>query len=123
MIDHITIQVKDLEKSRAFYKKILAIIWYEQVLTNDKNTMYGFGPDGEPFFEIVQSTKEYLAHTKLHFAFKAENKKQIDKFYKVALQNWAKDNWKPGPRPKYTPTYYAAFVFDPDENNVEFCLY
>ena len=123
MIDHITIQVKDLEKSRAFYEKVLAVIGYKQVLTNDKKTFYGFGPDGEPFFEIVQSTPERPAHEKIHFAFKAKTKEQVDEFHKIALENGAKDNGKPGPRPDYTPTYYAAFVIDPDENNLEFCLY
>ncbi len=123
MIDHITIRVKDLEKSKVFYEKVLAIIDYEQVLTDEKNTMYGFGPDGEPLFEIVQSNKKFPAQTKLHFAFKAKSKNQIDKFHEVALASGAKDNGKPGPRPNYTPTYYAAFVIDPDGNNLEFCLY
>ena len=123
MIDHITIQVKDLEKSRKFYEKVLAVIGYEEVLTNEQKTMYGFGPAGEPLFEIVQESQEYPAQTKLHYAFKADNKEQIDLFYKIALENGVKDNAPPGPRPHYTPNYYAAFVIDPDGNNVEFCLY
>lgn len=123
MIDHITIQVKDLEKSRAFYEKVLSTIGYKQVLTNDEHTFYGFGPAGEPVFEIAQSTQERPAHQKIHFAFKAQTKEQVDEFYKVALGNGAHDNGAPGPRPDYTPTYYAAFVIDPDENNLEICLY
>ncbi len=123
MIDHITIQVRDLEESRAFYEKVLAVIDYKQVLTNDKKTFYGFGPDKEPFFEIVQSTKEHPLHEKIHFAFKAKSKEQVDEFYKIALENGAKDNGKPGSRPDYSSTYYAAFVIDPDGNNVEFCCY
>lgn len=123
MIDHITIQVKDLETSKAFYEKILAVIGYKQNLTNDKKTFYGFGPGENPVFEIVQSAPNHPAHEKIHIAFKAQNKEQIQEFHKIALELGAKDNGKPGPRKEYTPTYYAAFIIDPDENNVEMCLY
>lgn len=123
MIDHITLQVKDLEKSRVFYEKALATIGYKQCLTNEKNTFYGFGPSGEPFFEIVQSTPRHPAHSKVHVAFKAKDKDEINAFHKVALELGAKDNGKPGPRRNYTPTYYAAFIIDPDGNNIEVCLY
>lgn len=123
MIDHITIQVKDLKKSKAFYEKVLATIGYKQNITNEKKTFYGFGPAKEPFFEIVQSNEENPAHKRIHIAFRAETKEQIEEFYKIALENGAKDNGKPDPRPDYSPTYYAAFVIDPDENNIEVCLY
>lgn len=123
MIDHITIQVKDLEKSRAFYEKVLAVIGYNQIITNEKKTLYGFGPGEAPFFEIVQSSPERPAHEKIHFAFKAETKEQVEEFHKIALENGAKDNGEPGPREDYSPTYYAAFAIDPDENNIEVCLY
>jgi len=123
MIDHITIQVKDLEKSRAFYEKILGVIGYKQNITNEKKTFYGFGPGETPFFEIVQSSQERPAHEKIHVAFKTKNKDQVNEFYKIALENGAKDNGEPGPREEYSPTYYAAFVIDPDENNLELCLY
>lgn len=123
MIDHITIQVKDLETSRAFYEKALAAIGYKQNITDDKKTYYGFGPGEGPIFEIVQSTSEHSAHKKIHVAFKAETEEQVKEFHRIALESGATDNGKPGPRKDYLPTYYAAFVIDPDENNIEVCLY
>ena len=123
MIDHITIYVRDLEKSRAFYEKVLDVIGYKQNITNEKKTFYGFGPGEEPVFEIVQSTQERPAHEKIHVAFKAKTKDQIKEFHKIALEIGAKDNGEPGPRKDYSATYYAAFVIDLDENNIEVCLY
>ncbi len=123
MIDHITIQVKNLEKSKAFYEKVLAVFGYTMNLTNEKKTFYGFGLGKDPIFEIVQSGKSHPAHKKIHVAFKAKNKDQVKNFYKIAIKNGAKDNGKPGQRKNYTPTYYAAFVIDFDGNNIEACLY
>jgi catechol 2,3-dioxygenase-like lactoylglutathione lyase family enzyme len=123
MIDHITIQVEDLQNSRAFYEKVLAVLGYEQNITNEKNTFYGFGVGKDPIFEIVQSTLEHPAHKKVHVAFKAKTKEQVKEFYDVALANGATDNGEPGPRKNYSPTYYAAFVIGPDEHNIEVCLY
>lgn len=123
MLDHISIYVNDLEKSKAFYEKVLAVLGYTENLTNDEHSFYGFGIGDDPIFEIVQSTSENPAHQNVHVAFKAESTEQIDEFHKIALENGATDNGKPGPRPEYTPTYYAAFIIDPDGNNIELCLY
>jgi catechol 2,3-dioxygenase-like lactoylglutathione lyase family enzyme len=95
MIDHITLQVNNLEKSRAFYEKVLAVIGYKQVLTNDEKTFYGFGPERDPFFEIAKATSEYPANTKVHVAFRATSKEQVDEFYRIALENGARDNGRP----------------------------
>lgn len=123
MLDHITIWVKNLEKSRQFYEKALAVFGYTLNLGSKKESFYGFGLGKNPIFEIVQVTKTRPAHKKIHVAFKAKTKDEVKKFYKVALTNGAKDNGKPGPRKNYTPTYYAAFVIDPDGNNIEVCWY
>lgn len=55
----------------------------------------------------------------LHLAFRATDRRQVAEFYKAAMAAGGKDNGKPGPRENYSPTYYAAFVIDPDGNNVE----
>ncbi len=123
MIDHVTIRVEDLEKSRAFYEKVLATLGYKHNIGSKDEGFYGFGFGDDPIFEISQATKDRPAHKKVHIAFKAKTKEQIQEFYKVAIANGAKDNGKPGPRKNYTPTYYAAFIIDPDENNMEACLY
>lgn len=123
MIDHVTIRVKNLEKSRAFYEKILATLGYKHNIGSKKDGYYGFGFGEDPILEISQATKDRPAHKKVHIAFKAKTKDQIKEFYKVAIANGAKDNGKPGSRKNYTPTYYAAFVIDADGNNIEACLY
>jgi predicted lactoylglutathione lyase len=62
-------------------------------------------------------TEETPAH--LHLAFTAENRQQVDAFYRAALQAGAKDNGGPGLRPQYHANYYAAFVIAPDGHNIE----
>ena len=54
-----------------------------------------------------------------HLAWRAQSRAQVDAFYKAGLKAGASDNGGPGPRPDYSPTYYAAFLIDPDGNNVE----
>jgi predicted lactoylglutathione lyase len=123
MIDHVSIRVKDLEKSRAFYEKVLTVFGYTLNLSNEQKSFYGFGIGKDPILEIIQATEKLPAHKKIHIAFKAKTKDQVKEFYKVAMENGAKDNGKPGPRKIYTPTYYAAFIVDFDNNNIEACLY
>lgn len=123
MLDHITIYVENLEKSKIFYEKVLSVLNYKLNISNKENSFYGFWIWKDPYFEIVQWNKNTPIHTGIHIAFKADNKEQIDEFYKTALENWAKDNWKPWPRKDYNPTYYACFFYDLDGNNIEACLY
>jgi predicted lactoylglutathione lyase len=62
-------------------------------------------------------TEEKPAH--LHLAFRANNRQQVDDFYRGALEAGGKDNGAPGLRPEYHANYYAAFVVDPDGHNIE----
>jgi len=55
----------------------------------------------------------------LHLAFRAERREQVDAFHRAALEAGGKDNGPPGLRPKYSASYYAAFVIDPDGHNIE----
>jgi catechol 2,3-dioxygenase-like lactoylglutathione lyase family enzyme len=123
MLDHISIRVKNLEKSKVFYEKLLAALGYIHNIGSQKEKYYGFGIGEDPIFEIVAENKSRPAHKKIHVAFKAKDKTQVKKFYKTALELGAKDNGKPGPRKNYSPTYYAAFIIDMDGNNIEVCTY
>lgn len=123
MIDHITIRVSDLEKSKNFYEKVLHILGMSIVLGSAEEGYYGFGIGDEPYFEISQADAENPAHKRVHVAFKAQDKNSIDNFYNKAIELGASDNGAPGPRPDYTPTYYAAFIRDYDDNNIEVCTY
>jgi catechol 2,3-dioxygenase-like lactoylglutathione lyase family enzyme len=114
LIDHVQLVVKDLAASRKFY---------DAVLTALKIPM---GGEGDRFFwsdELcVSSADSPAAVGKLtgrnHIAFQAQDRAMVDAFYQAALANGGTDYGAPGERP-YHPGYYAAFVLDPDGNNIE----
>ena len=115
LIDHIQLVVKDLPASRRFYEAVLKVL---DVPINDG--------DGSFFWadEFVVSTADSeAAQGKLtgpnHIAFQAADRGQVDAFYKSALEAGGTDNGAPGERTAYHPGYYAAFVLDPDGNNIE----
>jgi predicted lactoylglutathione lyase len=65
----------------------------------------------------LHQTVEKPAH--LHLAFTAENRQQVEAFYRAALEAGGKDNGAPGLRPRYHANYYAAFIIAPDGHNIE----
>ena len=120
MLDHIGVDVTDLATSRAFYKAALAPLGYRMIqeLTADQtgaNPIVMFGVDA-PEFVIAEDKAPGLGN---HFAFRAENRAAVDAFHAAALTAGGRDNGPPGLRPNYGPTYYAAFVLDPDGFNIE----
>jgi catechol 2,3-dioxygenase-like lactoylglutathione lyase family enzyme len=112
MIDHITLKVRDFDRALDFYKVALAPLGY-QVLMEFPGTA-GLGVDGKPDFWIARA--DHVVPT--HVAFGAD-RDEVDHFHKAALAAGGTDNGAPGLRPDYHPSYYAAFVLDPDGNNVE----
>lgn len=76
-----------------------------------------FGVEGANDFAI---SLEYApAGAPIHIAFAADSREQVQAFHEAAIAAGATDNGAPGPRPEYSPSYYGAFVTDPDGNNVE----
>jgi catechol 2,3-dioxygenase-like lactoylglutathione lyase family enzyme len=130
MIDHLGITVSELARSTEFYLKALAPLGYGIVLEipaeqTGHGAAIGFGrpggiPDdiqsGKPSFWIGEGSP---ASGPMHVAFVAPSRAGVDAFYQAALAAGGKDNGAPGLRPHYHVNYYAAFVFDPDGNNVE----
>ncbi|CAN7244057.1 VOC family protein [Rhizobium sp. LjRoot258] len=117
MIDHITIAVSDLQKSKLFYERAFASLGYK-LSFGKESVFWAFDIGGGSLFEIQQADSEPpLAH--LHVAFRAPSRTDVDAFYQAALDAGAKDNGAPGPRPHYAPDYYACFVLDPDGYNIE----
>ena len=110
LIDHVHLVVSNLETSREFYRTILSSIG--RTLNNDDT--HDFGSD-ELFVSQVEPGGK-LSH--LHLAFQTPNRKTVDHFYQQAILAGGKCNGKPGER-SYHPGYYAAFVLDPDGNNIE----
>ena len=121
MIAHILIRVKNFKKAEEFYTKILGVLGLKMNI-GEENIWCGFGEKDEPLFEISQADGENLAHTKMHIAFQAKSKIEVDQFYKLSLENGGVDNGKPGYREEYSPGYYSCFVKDLDENNIE-CVF
>lgn len=122
MIDHITIRVSDLEKSKEFYEKVLGVLGMKIVLGKE-GRFWGWGVEKDLQFEISRPEENDPPYKRVHIAFKAKNKETVDTFYKAAIEAGATDNGKPGPRPDYSTTYYAAFVRDREGNNIEVCMY
>jgi catechol 2,3-dioxygenase-like lactoylglutathione lyase family enzyme len=113
MLDHIGVPVSDLTVSRTFYTRALAPLGAGVVM--ETNDAVGFGKAGKPQFWIGTSTTVPIS---VHVAFTA-SRAEVDAFYAAAMQAGGRDNGAPGLRPHYHPSYYAAFVLDPDGHNVE----
>ena len=114
MIDHIGMSVTDVAKSKAFYRSALAPLGYEVIMEFAGDV--GFGVPPKPDFWIGRAGADVFP---THVAFRADNRKQVDAFYKAATAAGGRDNGPPGLRPDYHPNYYGAFVLDPDGNNIE----
>ena len=113
MIDHIGIQVTDLDRSVAFYTQALAPLGYALVMRWEQ--FAGFGVGGKADFWIG------VGHPsdKLHVAFRAKGRADVQAFYRAAMAAGGIDNGAPGVREIYHPNYYGAFVLDPDGHPIE----
>jgi catechol 2,3-dioxygenase-like lactoylglutathione lyase family enzyme len=116
VLDHVGINVLNYPASRSFYEQALAPLGYEVVMAFEEWKACGFGRDGRPSFWISQREP---AGTGTHVAFEAGDHAGVDAFHAAALAAGGRDNGPPGLREHYHPTYYAAFVHDPDGNNAE----
>lgn len=119
MIDHLGLDVSDVDRSRRFYEAALAPLGIA-VVAESRNEAGGrvvmFGEGGVPGFVIAEDRPPGVG---AHVAFRASTRAQVDAFHAAALKAGGTDNGAPGPRPGYGPDYYAAFVIDPDGMNVE----
>jgi len=117
MFDHVKFGVSDFAVSKAFFLKALEPLGVAVVGEGVPTYGVELCAQGNNTSLILFQTEEKPAH--LHLAFTAENRQQVDAFYRAALEAGGKDNGAPGPRPKYHANYYAAFVIGPDGHNVE----
>ena len=113
MLDHLTLHVKDIDRSITFYKQALAPLGY--IVGVDDGTLHsdfyvspieGLEAEASPVTPVT------------HIAFLADSQQAVQAFHAAALAAGGRDNGAPGPRP-YHPGYYSAFVLDPDGNNIE----
>jgi catechol 2,3-dioxygenase-like lactoylglutathione lyase family enzyme len=114
LIDHLQLVVKDLPASKRFYQAVFGVL------------RIPLGGEADDYFwadELFISTKESKAAQgavtgRIHLAFMGQSRDTVDDFHRAALAAGGRDNGAPGERP-YHPGYYAAFVLDPDGNNIE----
>lgn len=121
MISHVMIEVADVERSLSFFEPVLATLSaapFMKVRDADDGplTTVGMRDTSGPFFwfKSARGTPGYY-----HVAFAADTREQVQAFHAAGLAAGGRDNGAPGPRPQYSPDYYAAFILDLDGNNIE----
>jgi catechol 2,3-dioxygenase-like lactoylglutathione lyase family enzyme len=128
MIDHISLSVADLDRSRHFYDRVLTPLGARRMMDVDDAPGYrasGYGVvEGEPAFWIGIGTGEddkFVAPPPQgqHVAFAAPDRASVDAFHAAAIMSGGRDNGLPGLRIQFHPNYYAAFVIDPDGHRIE----
>ncbi len=116
MFDHVKFGVSDFAASKSFYEKALAPLGVVVVAEGEPSYGVELSAGGVASLCLFQ-THEKPAH--LHLAFTAENRQQVDAFFRAAMEAGATDNGAPGLRSQYQGNYYAAFVIGPDGHNIE----
>ena len=114
MFDHVGFGVTDLDTSKHFFLEALAPIGVSVALEGPYGV--GLGQNGKPSLWFHETTD---TPAPIHLAFAAQNRQQVDAFYRAAMAAGGKDNGAPGLRPQYHEHYYGAFVIGPDGHNVE----
>ena len=117
MIDHVTIYVSDLERSKRFYEAAFVPMGHK-VSFGEGGIFWAFDIGKGCLFEIAQFKGDTLL-TNVHVAFRVKDAGKVGEFHKAAIDAGGTNNGLPGPRPKYTENYYACFVRDPDGHNIE----
>jgi catechol 2,3-dioxygenase-like lactoylglutathione lyase family enzyme len=114
MYDHIGLKVKDLDAAVRFYEAALGPLGCVKGSSGDGYA--GIGPKDNPGLWLYAGGKSGQG---AHVAFRAKDRAAVDGFHQAGLRAGGRDNGAPGLRKDYSPTYYAAFLIDPDGNNVE----
>ena len=122
MLDHIGFGVSNFLNSKKFYAAALEPLGVGLVMEvtaeqTGASAHAGFGENGKPYFWIGDG--EGTLRGRMHVAFAARTRKQVDAFHRAAIAAGGRDNGRPGLRPHYHAHYYGAFVFDPDGHNIE----
>ncbi len=112
MFDHVTIRVSDRPESERFYDTLLNELGIDESYRTD---LFSEWQD----FSLVAADEHNPATRRLHVAFAAPTREQVDGFWRAGIDAGYTDDGAPGPRPQYRPEYYGAFLLDPDGNSAE----
>ena len=118
MYDHLSLGVRDIATTQRFYDAALAPLGYSRLSASETSLGYGQKSVG---LWIGRTEHPVLADERsgLHICFSAPNHKAVDAFHAAAMRSGGRDNGKPGLRPDYGASYYAAFAVDPDGYRIE----
>ena len=117
VVDHVLFVVRDLRASRAFYTAALEPLGFK--VMSEQEDGVNLGVESADDFAIFQGKLGEPTTTAAHVAFAAESREVVDAFFEAAITAGGTEIRRPGIRPEYHSGYYAAFVYDPDRNNVE----
>jgi catechol 2,3-dioxygenase-like lactoylglutathione lyase family enzyme len=118
MLDHVSIGVRDIERSCRFYDRVLATVGYHRKHTSGEAV--GYARERADFWlNLTPTPVPEDIGSGLHFCFAAQSTEEVDRFHAEGLAAGGRDNGKPGLRPQYGPTYYGSFVIDPDGYRIE----
>jgi catechol 2,3-dioxygenase-like lactoylglutathione lyase family enzyme len=128
VIDHVGIRVSDLAASRRMYAAALEELGFavlgEGVFEGDAYVLFGRGKNDDfALHEVGTKPGRDRVTTGAHIAFRAPDESGVERWHAAAVHSGGTDNGAPGIRPEYSGRYYAAFVLDPDGNNVEAVLH
>ncbi|MGH7079343.1 MAG: VOC family protein [Acetobacteraceae bacterium] len=118
MIDHVSIGVREVARSRRFYDAALTPLGYK-CLSSGADSL-GYGRESSVFWvNVAAHPASPDPRSGLHFCFTAPSRRSVDAFHAGALAAGGRDNGAPGLRADYGPDYYAAFAVDPDGYRIE----
>lgn len=118
MIDHFGIQCTDVRASAAFYDRVLEPLGGRRLM-EPHECVVGYGVPPVPDFWLGPLSENHTGWREDHIAFQAPNREAVRAFFEAAVAAGAEVLHEPREWPEYHPGYYAAFVRDPDGNNVE----
>ena len=119
VLSHLSFGVADLAKAPAFYDSVLATLGYVRVWSNEDGVGYGVPGGNDKLALFVPESRVTPPGPGFHLAFEAPSRAAVDAFHAAALRLGGRDQGAPGARPHYSPSYYAAFVTDPDGHKLE----
>jgi catechol 2,3-dioxygenase-like lactoylglutathione lyase family enzyme len=112
VFDHVTIRVSERGASERFYETVLRTLGIERTASGQDFTEWDD-------FSLSQADDEDPVTRRLHMAFVAASREDVDEFWRVGTETGYDEDGAPGPRPQYREDYYGAFLLDPDGNSVE----
>ncbi|HWB47136.1 MAG TPA: VOC family protein [Hyphomicrobiaceae bacterium] len=117
MIDHVSVAVRDLAASAAFYERVLAPLGYARLV--ERPGTIGFGKAYPEFWLNQRADAVAPGDPGAHIALRARSEEAVRAFHAAALANGGSSDGAPGPRQATMTTYFGAFIRDPDGNKIE----